>query len=141
MIFKSLASALAAALVLGATTVADVAMAATAADLCPNGDIAKIRLSKVTPTGSMAGIEKAVADHAKWYADHGFTEDRIIIAPVLVYDAANKTMRVAADQVMTLHMHSHEVPKDKHDAAWDAYVAEYKANSDVASETVVCLPH
>ncbi len=141
MNLKSLGHARCVGLFLGVALAAGVATPASAADLCPSGDVAKMRISKVTPSGSMAGIEQAVADHDKWYADHGFTEDRIILAPILVYDAANKAMRVAPDQVMTIHMHSHEVPKDKRDAAWDAYVAEYKANSDVASETVVCLPH
>jgi hypothetical protein len=141
MRFKSLAHARSVGLFFGVMIAAAAAIPASAADLCPSGDVAKIRISKVTPSGSMAGIAKAVADHGKWYADHGFTEDRMIFAPILVYDAANKTMTVAADQVMTIHTHAHEVPKDRRDAAWDAYVAEYRANSEVASETVVCLPH
>jgi hypothetical protein len=41
---------------------------------------------------------------------------------------------------MTIHYNPSNVPASKHDAAWAAFVAEYCANSDIASERVVCLP-
>jgi hypothetical protein len=114
-------------------------LAAHAAAACPDGDIAKLRMSKVPPTGSMAGLAKAVADHQKWYRDHGYP-DRIVLAPVLILDRASGRMVASPDQAMTLHLASHEVPGAKRDAAWDAYVAEYKANSQVTSETIICYP-
>lgn len=87
----------------------------------------------------MAGFSKAVADHAKWYADHGYA-DQIVAAPVLAYDKASDSLAQVPDQIMTFHNHSVSVPKDKHDAAWDSYVAEYRANSTIATETLVCMP-
>jgi hypothetical protein len=92
------------------------AMAASAIDLCPNGDVTMIRISRITQGGSIAGFEKAVADHARWYAEHGYGEDRIVAAPVLIYDQANRTMVQADSEMMTIHSNAHPVPRDKHDA-------------------------
>jgi hypothetical protein len=61
-------------------------------------------------------------------------------ASVLTYDKASNALVKSPDQVMTFHNHATSVPKEKHDAAWDAYVAEYKANSEISSETIVCMP-
>jgi len=43
------------------------------------------------------------------------------------------------DEVMTLAT-SADVPREKRDAGWAAFVAKYKANSTIERETVVCLP-
>ena len=107
---------------------------------CPIGSPAIVRLSKIIPGGTMDGFKKAVADHSKWYADHGFAEDRQVLAPVVVYDQAKNGWSISPDQVMTIHTHATSVPMAKHDAAWDAYVAEYKANSEIVSSTAVCMP-
>ena len=131
---------------LGAISLAAVAVSSpvlaqsSPAAACVNGNVAIVRISKILPTGSMAGFNKAVADHTKWYADHGYTADRQVVAPILVYDDKTKTVSAAKDQVMTLHTNATSVPMAKHDAAWDAYVAEYRSNSDILSETVVCMP-
>ena len=109
------------------------------APLCPSGNIAVIRISKITPAGSMAGFRKALADHAKWYADHGYGEDVISAAPILLFDAATNGVSKSPDTIMTFHTHAHDVPMDKHDKAWDAYVAEYRANSNIQTETMVCM--
>ncbi|UAK23017.1 hypothetical protein [Sphingomonas nostoxanthinifaciens] len=119
-------------------TIAVAAPVAAQNNVCPTGDPALLRISKIKPGGSMAGLAKAVADHSKWYADHGFTADRQVIAPVLV--PGPQGPHVASDQVMTLHLHAHNVPQNQHDAGWDAFVAEYRANSEVVSEMMVCLP-
>lgn len=137
--FKMTSSVFAVSLAIAALAEATPANAAPDAP-CPSGNIAIIRISKIAPGGSMAGFDKALADHAKWYADHGFGEDRITEAPVLMFDPVAKTLGRSADTVMTFHMHAHDVPMEKHDKAWDAYVAEYRANSVIQTETVACMP-
>ena len=117
------------------------AMAADAPAACPSGNIAIIRISTITPKGTIAGFEKAAADHAKWYASHGYKEDQVVAAPVLLFDAATSKLSKSPDTVISFHYHSHDVPQDKHDKAWDSYVAEYNANSEIKSTTLVCMPH
>ena len=107
---------------------------------CPSGNIAIVRLSQLTKTGSMAGFEKAMADHAKWYADHGYAADKIFAAPVLKFDQAKNDLVQAPDQMMTFHTHASYVPSSAHDDAWNAYVAEYEANSEILNGTTICMP-
>ena len=115
------------------------AVGARAAAVCPNGDVATLRMSTLTPSGTMAGLAKAVADHQKWYRDHGYA-DRILLAHVLTLDKASGALAASPNQVITFHLRSLEVPKETHDAAWDRFVAEYRANSGVTSETTICYP-
>jgi hypothetical protein len=115
-----------------------LAAAAHASPVCPNGDIATLRASMLTPSGTMAGLTKAVADHQQWYRAHGYA-DRILLAPVLTMGPGG--LARSPNQAITFHLRTVEVPRDKHDAGWDAFVAEYRANSTVTNETTVCYPH
>lgn len=117
-----------------------VAGSASAAAYCPSNNVTIVRISKITPGGTMEGFKKAIADHRAWYQSHGYKADEFIAAPVLKYDEATKDLMVAPNEVMTFHTHAGPVPKAKQDAAWAAYVAEYRANSEIASETIVCMP-
>jgi hypothetical protein len=107
--------------------------------LCPSLDFVVVRTDELTPGGTMAGFEKAVADQAKWYADHGF-KDRIFAAPVMSFDDTTHTLIKSSNQVMTFHMFAHPVAKEAMDAGWKEFVAEYAANSAIKSETTVCYP-
>ncbi|HEY1930220.1 MAG TPA: hypothetical protein VGG92_22340 [Caulobacteraceae bacterium] len=126
--------------VFGSLSLAPSIASAQAAGACPANDMATIRISKIAPGGTMTGFDKAVADHAKWYADHGFDKDRIFAAPMLVADETTHKLAPSPDTMMSFHTHDHEVPKSMEDAAWNAFVAEYRANSVIVSTTHVCLP-
>src|SRR5262249_11002752 len=116
------------------------AAAQSAASLCPNGTLATIRISTIKPTGSRAGFEQAAKDHMKWYRDHGFKDNEQIIADVITMDEASHGPVVSKTEVMTIHYNPAGAAVAMRDAAWDAYVAEYRANSDIASEHTACLP-
>jgi hypothetical protein len=133
-------SAVLIAIVFGSLSFAPSIAAAQATHACPGNDMATIRISRIARSGTMAGFDKAVADHAKWYADHGFDKDRIFAAPMLVTDETTHKLAPSPDTMMSFHTHDHEVPKSMEDAAWNAFVAEYRANSVIVSTTHVCLP-
>lgn len=122
------------ALVMPAALAAQSAPAA--ADACPNGEVARMRVSKIKPEGSMAGFMEAAAEHAVWYRSHGFRIEQTV-APVLTYPGGVPT--VSTDEVMTLAT-GDDVPRDRRDPAWNAYVAKYRANSDLLIKKVVCMP-
>ena len=103
---------------------------------CAQGELTRIRLSKIKPGGSMAGFRDAVAAHTRWYQAHGYRIEQRI-APVLV--SAKGKMSASPDEVMTFST-SDSVTREKHDAGWDAFVAKYRANSEIEKETIVCLP-
>lgn len=106
---------------------------------CAPGHMAIIRTSQIKPTGSFAGFAKAAADHAKWYADHGYAGDKFSWGRVWTFDAAKKTVVASPDQAMTFHFNDGNVPESaKADAGWQAFVAGYSANSTIVSTTFVC---
>lgn len=113
------------------------AAAQTAA--CPGDDWTTVRISALKSGGTEDGLRKAVADHAKWYAEHGYQADKFAFGQVMAFDRALKRRAPVKGKYVTLHWHTSDVPKDKHDAAWAAYVAEYAANSTIESTTVVCM--
>jgi len=108
----------------------------SAPSVCKTGDLTRVRLSKIKPGGTMAGFNQAVAAHSAWYKAHGV---RLVqrIAPVLI--TMNGKQQVSTDEVMTFST-GDSVPREKHDAGWDAFVAKYRANSDVEKETIICMP-
>jgi hypothetical protein len=95
-----------------------------------------IRTSTILP-GKMATVEKAAADQKAWYAAH-HDGTKTYLLKVVHRSASGETL--ATDEVMTMTIHPHDEPMPKRDAAWDAFVAEYKASSTIKSETTVCMP-
>ena len=112
---------------------------AVAADLCPGGQPATLRVSKITPTGSMAGFREAARDHANWYRAKGLPVTQFT-APVMVYSTKAKTQVASTQEIMTVRLGSADVPRGKQDAGWAAFVAKYKANATIVTETRTCFP-
>jgi hypothetical protein len=113
-----------------------VAAQSSTPSVCKAGQLTRVRLTKIKPGGTMAGFNQAVAAHSAWYKAHGV---RLVqrVAPVLV--TVNGKQQVSTDEVMTFST-GDNVPRQKHDAGWDAFVAKYRANSDVEKETIICMP-
>ncbi len=111
------------------------ASAGHAAGACGDGTMATFRVSKLTATGSKAGFDEAFAAHKAWYAKNGF-KDVLVSGPAL--EPAKGGLRASDTQFVTIHVYTDKEPK--RDDAWAAYVAKYKANSSITSETRFCLP-
>jgi hypothetical protein len=118
-----------------ALAVSTPAQAAPAPDNCPAGKLQRVRVSEIVPGGSLAGFREAFADHARWYAAHGYKADRLTFSPVLRESGKG---RGAGLRVVTIHTGASNVPRDKQDAAWKAFAAKYKANSRIVSTTLTC---
>ena len=125
-----LAAAAAAAALALATAAAD------AAGTCGADQMVTMRVSKLSASGTSVGFLDAVKDHKAWYASHGMKEDAFVTAPVLV--PAKGGLKPSASEYVTFHVYGAKEPV--HDGAWNAYVAKYKANSTIDSETRFCLP-
>jgi len=128
-------SAAAAALTL---FVAAPALAQSPNDLCPNGQLALVRTSKLKPEGAKAGFDKAVHDNQAWYRAKGITTNQQLAATVLITEDGGKTWKASPDTVASVHLNPPS-SRPATDAAWDAFVAEYRANSDIATETMLCV--
>lgn len=98
------------------------------------GEVQVVRTSKLKPGATIADFEKVVAQHMAWYRSHGYTQNSQRVGRVMTPQG------LAEDQVVTVHVNAPGVPRDKRDAGWDAFVAGYRAVSDVTAESLVCFP-
>ncbi|MFM5908478.1 MAG: hypothetical protein ACKOPO_12985 [Novosphingobium sp.] len=130
---------------LAITAVAMLAMSPSLADAaanspakdCPSGKLQRLRVSEIVPGGSLAGFKAAFADHARWYASHGYAADRLSISPV-VGEYGKSRARHGAMRVVTIHSGVSNVPREKQDEAWRAFAQKYRANSRIVSTTLTC---
>jgi hypothetical protein len=98
-----------------------------------------IRLSEITPGGSLEKFMAATAAHKAWYASHGYP-DVIFAARILVRDPKTGAFSYSDKQVLSYHYTKSAVPPASHDAAWDAYVKMYRETSTIKSTYVNCVP-
>jgi len=98
-----------------------------------------LRLSEITPTGSIDKFMAAVAAHQAWYKSHGFS-DVIFAARVAERDPQTKKWAFSNTQVLTYHYSKVGAPPAKHDAAWDAYVKMYNETSSIKESHLNCVP-
>ena len=105
--------------------------AAAAQDMCAGGHPVVIRVSKLKPGGA-ATFAKATVDQRAWYRAHGITTNEQYVGAVLTPTGPS------ADQMVTLHMDA-PLKRPDADAAWNAFVAEFRDSSDIVSETRACL--
>ena len=122
--------------ILAAAMMLLTATAAQAEGACGADQLVTMRVSKLSASGTPAGFLDAVKDHKAWYASHGMKDDSFVTAPALV--PAKGGLKPSASEYVTFHAYGAKEPT--HDAAWDAYVVKYKANSTIDSEVRFCLP-
>lgn len=106
---------------------------------CKDGALATIRTSKIT--GAKATFDEAVKDQADWYAARG-SKDRIVLVDLITKDKDKKAPdSISVTEAMTIHYYAGNVKAEvEHDDAWKAFVAKFRASSEVTSELVACLP-
>ena len=85
-------------------TVFAVSMFAQAPKLACDGNTATVRVSAITPTGSVEGFLKAVAAHKEWYRSHGQPVHEIFAARIIVRDEATRAQMSSEKEVMTYHI-------------------------------------
>ena len=101
------------------------------AQTCPAGTQGwVIRTSKIKP-GQAATFDKALADQVAWYKAKG-QKDTFVVGPAIAQGGLDPSLRVS------VHMNAPATRPDA-DPAWNAFVAEFRASSDIVSETRACL--
>lgn len=106
-----------------------------------DGDIAVVRVSEIKP-GQMQGFMEAVAAHKAWYRSHGFHDNVIVASRVILRDEKSGEMHYSEAEVVTYHVRPPGPAQigPKRDAAWDAYVKQYRETSDIKNEYMTCMP-
>lgn len=116
------------------------AAATTPPDLCKGGQISVVRISTLKSPAARAQFDKATRAQAQWYRSHGFKKNRLFFGSVMTQDPATKEWSVSQTEVFSLHTDAPGPATDKKkDAAYDAFVADYRASSDITTEKLVCL--
>jgi hypothetical protein len=110
------------------------------APLACDGRRATVRISEITPGGTVKGFMDAVAAHQAWVFSHGLAKDEITTVPVIVRDEKTGARSYSTSQFLSIHIHGSNDPGPKHDEAYDAFVKMYRDHSDIKSAFGICLP-
>jgi hypothetical protein len=104
-------------------------------ELTCKGKPVTIRYGEIKP-GQAALFSKAVADHQAWYTSHG---NATTVAMVRVVKRG-ATGDLSYDDVAALTIVTYD-PKSQpaHDAAYEAFVKEYRDSEDIKEEHRGCL--
>lgn len=98
------------------------------------GKAVTFRYGTVKP-GQDALFRKAVADHQAWYAAHG---NKTIVK--IIHVAARSAGKAAYDDHAAMTMVTYDsAPQPAHDAAYDAFVKEYRDSETVSEEHRGCM--
>jgi hypothetical protein len=106
-----------------------------------DGDIDIVRISTIKP-GAMQGFMAAVAAHKAWYRSHGFNDNVIVASRVILRDEKTGAISYSVAEVVTQHVRPPGAAQTaaKKDAAWDAYVKQYRDTSEIKNEYITCMP-
>ena len=129
-------------LIVAAAVHATPAFAQTAPPAC-FGDVATVRLSQIKPGGTVQGFLKAVEAHKAWYRANGITDNDIVAARVLAKDDKGQpTNKYSETEVMSFHLRPPAAARtpNKNDAPWQAFIKQYRDNSDLKLEYWACIP-
>ena len=125
------------------TVLALCSLPAFAQDSLPkcDGDFVVVRLVQVKPGGTMKGLLAAIAAHQAWYRSHGFTQNEIVAARVVVPEPATGKARYSDSELISDHFNPPGMgnPPGRGDAAWNAYVKMYDENSRIVNQYVTCM--
>lgn len=108
-------------------------------ELCRDGQVVIVRVSKIADGGSRAAFDKAVVDQLAWYRSHGFRTNRLVSADVLTQDPATRAWSTSASEILTLHFNPPPIGAIKPDAGWSSFVSQLKQNAIVEAERTACL--
>jgi hypothetical protein len=98
-----------------------------------------IRVNSLKP-GKLDAFRKAVHDHQAWYAAHGY-KDRVLLGRVFSQEGG---VPMFSDAIaLTIHTDTLDptgpAPHAADDAAWNAYVEEYRDASTVVNTITACV--
>lgn len=128
----------AAAVTLSLAAAGQAVAAATPDELCVGGQLVSVRVNSLKGADKGAAYDKAARDHLGWYRSHGYKDNKLMVGPVVVRNADGSWSNSPTERV-SVHTNAPGVPRDKRDAGWDAYVAQYRDTSDIAAEKYACL--
>ena len=105
--------------------------------LCPAGMRATTIRHDLVKPGKWAEFEQAVAAHNAWYAAHGDRETKTELLRTVARKPGGSAFSTSEAATVT---HYSARPAPAHDAAWDAFIGQYRDSSKIKDEVRVCMP-
>lgn len=125
-------------LIVTAAVAMQAAIAQTQMPAC-DGDITLVRVSTIKP-GALPKFMAAVAAHQAWYRTNSIKDNQIVAARVFVRDEATGTFKYSDTEVVSYHFRPPMSVPNRGDAAWNAYVQQYRDSSEIKNEFMTCMP-
>lgn len=90
----------------------------------------------------MAGFLAASAAHRAWYRSHGINDNDIVVARIIVRDEKTGERKYSETDAISYHIRppSKDRVKGEGDEAWNAYVKQYRENSEIKNQYNTCMP-
>jgi hypothetical protein len=104
--------------------------------LCPAGMHATTIRHDLVKPGKWAEFEQAVAAHNAWYAAHGDRETKTELLRAVARKSGGSGFSTSEAATIT---HYSAKPAPAHDAAWNAFIAQYRDSSKIKDELRVCM--
>jgi hypothetical protein len=106
-----------------------------------DGNIVVVRVSEIKP-GHLDEFMAAATAHTAWYRANGITDNEIIISRVIVRDKTTGAQSYSDHEVLSYHINPPGQARtpNRGDAAWNAYVKQYRDSSEIKNEYMTCMP-
>jgi hypothetical protein len=101
-----------------------------------DGEFSIVRISAIRPTGSIEGFMKAVEAQKAWYRSHGYKDNKIYTRKIFILDPVSGKWQYADKEVMVIHVRPPQ--SVERDAAWRAFVKQYRDNSQIERAYFTC---
>jgi hypothetical protein len=106
-----------------------------------DGDVANVRLTEIIPGGTMEGYLQAVDAHRAWYRAHGYKNNEIFVARLMVEDPTTHQLTYSKTRVLAFHIRPPFMGGSTgHDAGWDNFHDLYRKNSNIVTAYDICIP-
>jgi hypothetical protein len=106
------------------------------------GDIVTVRHIEVKPPATIEMYLKTMDVHRAWYRAHGFKDNEIFAAKIVVADPATGARTYSTTELLAYHIRPPYGPNttNVHDPEWIAFHKTYDEISVIKEQHQVCMP-
>jgi hypothetical protein len=106
------------------------------------GDVETVRLIGLKPPATVEVYIKNMDVHRAWYRAHGFRDNEIFAARILVADPVTGALTYSTTELLAYHIRPPYGPNttNVHDPEWIAFHKVYDEISTIKDQHQVCMP-
>jgi hypothetical protein len=106
------------------------------------GDIVTVRRIEIKPPATLEQYLKTMDVHRAWYRRHGFKNNEIFAARIVVTDPSTGKTSYSTSELIAYHIRPPYGPNTTtvHDPAWIAFHKTYDEISSIKEQYQICMP-